>query len=53
MSFEKFATYREIKSQTEAWAQALDVICKRTTSKSRRITTRSSSPGAAQRIISR
>jgi glucosamine--fructose-6-phosphate aminotransferase (isomerizing) len=25
MSFEKFATYREIKSQTEAWAQALDV----------------------------
>ena len=28
MSFEKFATYREIKSQTEAWAQALDVICK-------------------------
>ena len=26
MSFEQFATYREIKSQTEAWAQALDVI---------------------------
>jgi len=25
MSFEKFATYREIKSQTEAWAQALDL----------------------------
>jgi len=25
MSFEKFATYREIKSQTEAWEQALDV----------------------------
>jgi len=25
MSFEKFATYREIKSQTEAWGQALDV----------------------------
>ena len=25
MSLEKFATYREIKSQTEAWAQALDV----------------------------
>lgn len=25
MSFENFATYREIKSQTEAWAQALDV----------------------------
>ena len=25
MSFEKFATYREIKSQTEAWAQALGV----------------------------
>jgi hypothetical protein len=26
MSFEQFATYREIKSQTEAWTQALDVI---------------------------
>jgi glutamine---fructose-6-phosphate transaminase (isomerizing) len=26
MSFEEFATYREIKTQTEAWAQALDVI---------------------------
>ena len=26
MSFEKFATYREIKSQTEAWAHALEVI---------------------------
>jgi len=26
MPFEKFATYREIKSQTEAWAQALDLI---------------------------
>jgi glucosamine--fructose-6-phosphate aminotransferase (isomerizing) len=26
MSFEKFATYREIKTQTEAWVQALDVI---------------------------
>ena len=25
MSFEQFATYREIKSQTEAWGQALDV----------------------------
>src|SRR5512134_2023477 len=25
MSFEQFATYREIKSQTEAWAQAVDV----------------------------
>jgi glucosamine--fructose-6-phosphate aminotransferase (isomerizing) len=25
MSFEEFATYREIKSQTEAWGQALDV----------------------------
>ena len=25
MSFEEFATYREIKSQTEAWAQALEV----------------------------
>jgi glucosamine--fructose-6-phosphate aminotransferase (isomerizing) len=25
MSFETFATYREIKSQTEAWAQALNV----------------------------
>ncbi len=25
MSLEKFATYREIKSQTEAWAQALDL----------------------------
>lgn len=25
MPFEDFATYREIKSQTEAWAQALDV----------------------------
>ena len=25
MSFGKFATYREIKSQTEAWAQALDL----------------------------
>ncbi|MGZ9165790.1 MAG: SIS domain-containing protein, partial [Anaerolineales bacterium] len=25
MSFEQFATYREIKSQTEAWAQALAV----------------------------
>ena len=25
MSFEKFATYPEIKSQTEAWAQALDL----------------------------
>lgn len=25
MSFRKFATYREIKSQTEAWAQALDL----------------------------
>lgn len=25
MSFEKYATYREIKSQTEAWAQALDL----------------------------
>ena len=25
MSFEEFATYREIKSQTEAWVQALDV----------------------------
>ena len=25
MSFEKFATYREIKSQTEAWEQALNV----------------------------
>lgn len=25
MSFEQFATYREIKSQTEAWAQALDL----------------------------
>src|SRR5690349_16560988 len=25
MSFEKFATYREIKSQTEAWSQAIDV----------------------------
>jgi glucosamine--fructose-6-phosphate aminotransferase (isomerizing) len=25
MSFEKFATYNEIKSQTEAWAQALDL----------------------------
>ena len=25
MSFEKFATYREIKSQTEAWAQALQL----------------------------
>jgi len=24
MTFEKFATYREIKSQTEAWAQALE-----------------------------
>src|SRR5687767_7912249 len=28
MSFEKFATYREIKSQTEAWEQALDVTDK-------------------------
>jgi glucosamine--fructose-6-phosphate aminotransferase (isomerizing) len=27
MSFEKFATYREIKSQTKAWAQALDLTC--------------------------
>jgi glutamine---fructose-6-phosphate transaminase (isomerizing) len=27
MPFEKFATYREIKSQTEAWAQAIDVTC--------------------------
>ena len=26
MSFEEFATYREIKSQTEAWEQALDVV---------------------------
>ncbi len=26
MSFEKFATYREIESQPEAWAQALDLI---------------------------
>ncbi|MFZ5819297.1 MAG: SIS domain-containing protein [Chloroflexota bacterium] len=26
MSFEKFATYYEIKSQPEAWAQALDLI---------------------------
>lgn len=26
MSFKQFATYREIKSQTEAWTQALDVI---------------------------
>jgi glucosamine--fructose-6-phosphate aminotransferase (isomerizing) len=25
MSFENYATYREIKSQTEAWAQALEV----------------------------
>jgi glucosamine--fructose-6-phosphate aminotransferase (isomerizing) len=25
MSFEEFATYREIKSQAEAWAEALDV----------------------------
>lgn len=25
MSFEEFATYREIKSQTEAWTQALEV----------------------------
>lgn len=25
MSFEEFATYREIKSQTDAWAQAVDV----------------------------
>lgn len=25
MPFEQFATYREIKSQTEAWAQALDL----------------------------
>jgi glucosamine--fructose-6-phosphate aminotransferase (isomerizing) len=25
ISFEEFATYREIKSQTEAWTQALDV----------------------------
>jgi glucosamine--fructose-6-phosphate aminotransferase (isomerizing) len=25
MSFENFATYREIKSQTEAWAQAMDI----------------------------
>jgi glutamine---fructose-6-phosphate transaminase (isomerizing) len=25
MSFEQFATYKEIKSQTDAWAQALDV----------------------------
>src|SRR5687767_10803944 len=25
MSFEEFATYREIKSQTDAWAQALEV----------------------------
>jgi len=27
MSFEKFATYREIKSQPEAWTQALDLVC--------------------------
>ncbi|MFZ5911850.1 MAG: SIS domain-containing protein [Chloroflexota bacterium] len=26
MPFEKFATYREIKSQPEAWAQALDLV---------------------------
>ena len=26
MSFEKFATYREIKSQTEAWQQAFHVV---------------------------
>src|SRR5215211_7683930 len=26
MPFENFATYREIKSQTEAWAQAVDVM---------------------------
>ncbi len=26
MSFEKFATYREIKSQSEAWAQAIDAV---------------------------
>jgi glucosamine--fructose-6-phosphate aminotransferase (isomerizing) len=26
MSFEKFATYREIESQPDAWAQALDLI---------------------------
>jgi glucosamine--fructose-6-phosphate aminotransferase (isomerizing) len=25
MSFEQYATYREIKSQTEAWAQAIDL----------------------------
>ena len=28
MSFEKFATYREIKSQTEAWVEAVDVAGK-------------------------
>jgi len=27
MTFENFATYHEIKTQTEAWAQALDLTC--------------------------
>ena len=26
MTFENFATYREIKSQTEAWAQAIEIV---------------------------
>jgi glutamine---fructose-6-phosphate transaminase (isomerizing) len=30
MSFDKFATYREIKSQTEAWSEAVDVAKKAT-----------------------